>query len=1131
MQNTMKKLLLLMMLTLAAASVTRAQTGSTISYQGVLATNGIPVSDGSYSITVTLYRDATGVSSVWTGTYSAHTSSGVFNIMLGSGNYPLPSASMLDGPLFLGVKIGDAAELPLTQLSSSPNALNVADSSITSKKISADYVGSISINGTKVTGNGSNVNLMAGNGLQLSYDPVSSEIWLSTSGSNGNAGKGGQTLSLNPYINNSTTLETGASFNIDGSGGIGTNLTVGVALSVGGTGSIGGMLNVGGAETIGGAITAGGNATFGGNESIGGNATVGGTATIGGNTSIGGNSTVKGNLTVSGTTTTTLSSSQGNTTVVVATGNGTLASGPNWNGGTITGNVSGSAGSATSFTGSLSGDVTGTQSATTVGKLQGKAIASTAPTNGQFLIWNSTASQYQPGTLPGVTGPQGPAGPTGATGAAGATGATGAQGPAGATGAQGPAGPTGATGVAGAQGPQGPTGQTGATGTTGATGATGAQGPAGAAGATGAQGPAGSNNITTSTTTNGTGYLKGNGSNISFESAINLASSDVTGTLPVGNGGTGNGTPFTQGSVVFAGANGVYSQDNANLFWDENDQRLGIGTQTPAQTLDVAGTVKIENLPTSSETNFVVTDANGNLSQNSNISLTTVNVTDVTATTVNTTDVTASGNVSASAYQINGANVLSDDPLNLLIGAGAGGNINTAVASYNVAVGDSSLRTLTTGKSNTALGYGSNVGSSTLNNATAVGALAYVTQCNTLVLGSINGVNGAAANTRVGIGTTDPDSTLEVAGGFHDAGSAQFDANLNASGNMLANDVIVEDQTSDGFIVLGSDDPGFGGQVAGGTPVPYYSYYNPPWGVFSDIQTISLFGDLYPTLNQLVSYTDGSGESHFDIVGSDNGSNYAGYNYGVAYASFSGDGLNLSGGLTTFGTINVPAIICGGSSNSGGISCNGNITSGSIFYGDGSGLTNLSTSQIGSGILPVANGGTGQSGNGEVGQVLTSNGSQAPSWQTPTGGNGLTLPYVHSVEDSSAGFAVTQVGYGDAADFEISNTSSGANALYASTDGIGNALSVNGPLYQTGGTSFFADSLVAAGNVYIAGTPGTPNVTIGSLANQWPPALENGDGIVVADVNGVLSTYTLNFSSFYTGTGGAWIYSFWRREQ
>ena len=66
----------------------------------------------------------------------------------------------------------------------------------------------------------------------------------------------------------------------------------------------------------------------------------------------------------------------------------------------------------------------------------------------------------------------------------------------------------------------------------------------------------------------------------------------VTGTLPVGNGGTGTATAFTAGSVVFAGASGVYSQDNANLFWDDSNNRLGIGTATPASPLTVAGVIE-----------------------------------------------------------------------------------------------------------------------------------------------------------------------------------------------------------------------------------------------------------------------------------------------------------------------------------------------------------------------------------------------------------------------------------------------------------------------------------------------------------------------------------------------------------
>jgi hypothetical protein len=61
----------------------------------------------------------------------------------------------------------------------------------------------------------------------------------------------------------------------------------------------------------------------------------------------------------------------------------------------------------------------------------------------------------------------------------------------------------------------------------------------------------------------------------------------VTGVLPISNGGTGTSTAFTQGSVVFAGALGVYSQNNARLFWDNTNLRLGIGTPTPTAPLNV----------------------------------------------------------------------------------------------------------------------------------------------------------------------------------------------------------------------------------------------------------------------------------------------------------------------------------------------------------------------------------------------------------------------------------------------------------------------------------------------------------------------------------------------------------------
>ena len=85
--------------------------------------------------------------------------------------------------------------------------------------------------------------------------------------------------------------------------------------------------------------------------------------------------------------------------------------------------------------------------------------------------------------------------------------------------------------------------------------------------------------------------------------SINLVTK-VTGILPVGNGGTGTATAFTLGSVVFAGASGVYTQDNANFFWDDTLNRLGIGTATPGDTLEVVGSINVS--PTASGTVQVI---------------------------------------------------------------------------------------------------------------------------------------------------------------------------------------------------------------------------------------------------------------------------------------------------------------------------------------------------------------------------------------------------------------------------------------------------------------------------------------------------------------------------------------------
>jgi hypothetical protein len=94
-------------------------------------------------------------------------------------------------------------------------------------------------------------------------------------------------------------------------------------------------------------------------------------------------------------------------------------------------------------------------------------------------------------------------------------------------------------------------------------------------------------------------------------------STGVTGTLPIANGGTGTATAFTTGSVVFAGASGTYSQDNANFFWDDNNNRLGIGTSSPTSKLELKSANDITDgrgLVSINSTNTAATNLGGSIS-------------------------------------------------------------------------------------------------------------------------------------------------------------------------------------------------------------------------------------------------------------------------------------------------------------------------------------------------------------------------------------------------------------------------------------------------------------------------------------------------------------------------------------
>ena len=161
---------------------------------------------------------------------------------------------------------------------------------------------------------------------------------------------------------------------------------------------------------------------------------------------------------------------------------------------------------------------------------------------------------------------------------------------------------------------------------------------------------------------------------------------------------------------------------------------------------------------------------------------------------------TASG-VSALLSNTTGSNNMADGQLALFLNTTGGSNTasgadslpHNTTGSYNTAGGNTALYYNTSGNSNTAIGEAAGFFNATgsdntalgytagpdqahgnLTNATAIGAFAEVTASNSMVLGSINGVNFATADTNVGIGTTAPVAKLDVHGNANFTGLITF---------------------------------------------------------------------------------------------------------------------------------------------------------------------------------------------------------------------------------------------------------------------------------------------------------------------------------------------------------------------
>ncbi len=205
------------------------------------------------------------------------------------------------------------------------------------------------------------------------------------------------------------------------------------------------------------------------------------------------------------------------------------------------------------------------------------------------------------------------------------------------------------------------------------------------------------------------------------------------------------------------------------------DGSVGIGTASPGEALDVNGNI---TMPATSSAAGVILQGNSRLLHTAG------------SGTTNAYFGVGSGNLTQTATFNTGIGAqalreITTGSFNTAVSAN--GLLNTTTGSLNTAMGMQSLLGNTTGSDNTALGHNagytgvsgafanttgafntfigslSGPGSATqLQNATAIGAYATVTQNNSLVLGCVSGVASCPATTSVGIANSAPGFLLHV---------------------------------------------------------------------------------------------------------------------------------------------------------------------------------------------------------------------------------------------------------------------------------------------------------------------------------------------------------------------------------
>ena len=145
------------------------------------------------------------------------------------------------------------------------------------------------------------------------------------------------------------------------------------------------------------------------------------------------------------------------------------------------------------------------------------------------------------------------------------------------------------------------------------------------------------------------------------------------------------------------------------------------------------------------------------------------------------------------------------------------GTTHAITGSRNVAIGvyagNITPEAPSSASNNTFIGYLANTTLATLTNSTAIGSNAQVTTSNSMVLGSINGVNGAVASTNVGIGTTAPSHVLHILETGNDGAVSGLYVNESNAGQAVTIEeagggqalYIIESNGGNGILITAND--------------------------------------------------------------------------------------------------------------------------------------------------------------------------------------------------------------------------------------------------------------------------------------------------------------------------------------